>query len=50
MKILRTATLANTLYGMAASSDPATQMLGMALLSLWKDPPPDDKNVTLTVN
>jgi hypothetical protein len=43
-------TLASTLYGMAASSDPATRTLGMALLSLWNDPPPSDNNVTLTVN
>jgi hypothetical protein len=35
---------------MAASSDPATWMLAMALLSLWTDPPPADNNVTLTVN
>jgi hypothetical protein len=47
---LTDATLAGTLYGMAASSDPATRMLGMALLSLWNDPPPPDNNVTLTVN
>jgi 3',5'-cyclic AMP phosphodiesterase CpdA len=47
---LTDATLAATLYGMAGSSDPATQMLGMGLLSLWNDPPPADNNVTLTVN
>jgi hypothetical protein len=50
LKILRIATLANTLYGMAASSDAAIQMLGMALLSLWNDPPPADNSVTLAVN
>ena len=31
-----------TPYGMAASWDPAIRMLGMALLSLWNDPPPED--------
>ena len=31
-------TLADTIYGMAASTDPATQMLGMGLRSLWSDP------------
>jgi hypothetical protein len=35
---------------MATSTDPATQMLGMGLLSLWNDPPPADNNVIVTVN
>jgi len=43
-------TLAGTLSGMATSTDPATQMLGMGLLSLWNDPPPADNNVIVTVN